>query len=229
MPKQQTPHEQAVEAMFDYVLNSFSRNHKIERTENDFRITNQKASFFLKTFSEESIKGSSEEVKAELENLIKIYHVQGIATGFLLLRCFTDYEKRRNSKGFLKQSWGDNYNIKKLARLERAIEAMYNSGTDIRGHGSRIVYFNPKTGDAESVRFMEMPNTDGYVCDWKCIKNLYGQGERIDHERCKTEKGCTLYAKGREKRNIRISELKPPLRMEVYKHGALFLAEIKGS
>ena len=138
----------------------------------------------------------------------------------------------------MKQSWdkdkagkSDHYNVKRLTKMEIAVAALYDSGADSNGYRSRVAYFNPKAVKVETIRFREnssehrISNTIGYICDWKCIRGLYQPDEAIDHARCKTEKECTMYARGRDKREIRIAELKEPLR--ILKKGDLYIAELR--
>lgn len=232
--------KEAAQLMFECLSNSFSGRHTVMQKDDDFYIANTKGEFILKTFSKEAIKGSSEEVKKAVEEIILENQDKGIATGFLFLRCFTDYDFRKNHGAFLKQSWDkdktgkmDRYNVKKITTLERAVEGLYDSGCNNEGYKSRVAYFNPKKGKIETVRFREnsslhrISNTIGYVCDWKCIDHSYMQDEQIDHKKCKTEKQCTLYARGRDKREVIITELDLPLRMEAYRKGDLLLAEIR--
>lgn len=227
-------------AMYDYILNSFSNRHEVSRQDGDIHIISPKGLFVVKTFSKEAITGSSDEVRKALEEIVKENQAQDIATSFVFMRCFTDYDERRNHGAFLKQSWdkdktgkSDNWNTKKITKLERAVEAMYDNGVDREGYKSRLVYFSPKTNILVSVRLREnspqhwISGTMGYICNWRCVRNLYAPGEMIDHQKCKTEKQCTLYARGRDKREVRVAELSPPLKMEVYRKGGLFLAEIR--
>lgn len=239
--KKQISNAEAVAMMFDCISNSFSSRHEVRQEGEDFYITSPKGQFVLKTFSKELIKGSSEEVNKALEEMVLENQAQDLVTGFVFLRCVTDYEKRRNKGAFLKQSWDvdrktkdkDHYNVKKLTNMERAVESFYDSGSDSNGYKSRVTYFNPKNGKIESIRFREnssqhrISNTIGYACDWKCLRKLYKLGDEIDHKKCKTKKKCTMYARGREKREVRITELEPSLRMEVYRKGNLLLAQIR--
>lgn len=228
-------------AMYEYMLNSFSNRHEASQQGDDIHIISPKGLFVIKTFSKEAIKGYSEDVRKALEEIVRENQARDIATSFVFLRCFTDYDERRNYGTFLKQSWdkdsktgkSDNWKTKKITKLERAVEALYDNGCDREGYKSRLVYFSPKTNMLESVRLREnssqhwISGTMGYVCDWRCMRNLYAAGEKIEHQKCKTEKQCTLYARGRDKREVRVAELSPPLKMEVYRKGELLLAEIR--
>ena len=246
-----TTNAEAAQLMFDVINESFSSSHEVRQDGNDFHITNDDGKFILKAFVRETIRGSSEKVKQTIDYMFRENESKGIATGFVFLRSVPDYEIRRNKGAFLRQSWDfgvnemtgedipDHYNIKKLSKIERAVERLYDNGQDRAGYKSRVVYFNPVTKIFESVRFREhsgknrISKTIGYVCDIKCVKGYY-RPEEIDFKKCKTgdngrvEK-CTLYARGREKRAVKIAGLKKPLRIDVKPHDNFYLAEIRAA
>lgn len=227
--------------MSSMIRTSFSHNHFVSQLDDDFLIENKKGLFVLKTFIRESIKGSSAEVAKTLDDIIRSNMIEKRLTGFIFLRCETDYGQRRNHGAFLKQSWEvdkhtrrrDFYNVKKLTDTERVVEALFDNGCDRESYKSRIVYFNPKSGIFEAVRFREnsaqhpISNVAGRICDRVCFKGYMSEKE-IDPEKCK-QMGCTRYAWGREKREVRISELNLPLRMDFYEKDGLVLAEIRGN
>jgi hypothetical protein len=235
--KKKLKNAEVVEQMFECIRTAFSeRTHNVKQFHDEFDITGPKGEFVIKAFTKESIKGSSEEVRAQLEELVRRNTDKNIPMGFIFLRCNTDYAAKKNAGAFLKQSWDrdrntreeDNFNVKKVTKMEIAIERLYNLGADTQGYKSRLIYFNPKTGRLEAIRLREnspqhrISNTIGYMCDRRCILKdpirKYKPGEQIDFSRCKTEKKCTLYARGRNKREIRGANLNPPVRMEVQEH-----------